>query len=658
MLASIYFYPYAVSVSGSLKQLWLCLLLVGAAGILPARAQDSLAVQRMHRLLVILPPDTNRVRLLDSLCVQHYDNAPEQGIVYGRQALALARQLHDQRGQLMSLLSLGVCYTNLSDSRYALTLYKQAMSLARRLNSYDGIVRSYQHMASVHSARGDTATMWRLYRPALALAYHKGVQRPTQIALFGDVGVLLLTMHRNQQALRYLHRALLMARRSKDVLAQAQYTADLGTYYQSVEQYDTAEGLMHNAVRLAQEQHNAKIEASTLLQLSHVLLARQRPAEAEVAATQALELARTHRYYAYLLDAYGTLARIAAAQGDFAHGYDWQQRYLLFNDTLNSHDRLVTLAALQQRYETQDKEQQIARLTANEELQSMLNRQLIVTIVILTIGLAGFVFIYLQLRRSRAALSSNHRALQETTAELQRMAASKDRLYSIVAHDLRGPVTSFSGVTKLIEFYLNNGDEAGLRRLPTLVHQTTTSINHLLDNLLSWAVNQNGELAFQPEPLPVAELFAEIVELYQTTAQAKQIQLLTEVSAQLALYADYNMTRTILRNVLGNALRFAPVGSTVWLRAYPAASHQAVVLACTDSGPGMSADQVETLLHPPSVPQPTRWQRREGTGLGLVLCRAFVARQHGALRILSAPGHGTTIEIELPSGTPAVVPAQ
>ncbi|MBW3127962.1 hypothetical protein KYK14_05350 [Hymenobacter profundi] len=646
-----------MSFSGSLKQLWLCLLLASAAGISSAQAQDSLAVQRMHRLLAILPPDTNRVRLLDSLCVQHYDNAPEQGIVYGRQALTLARRLHDQRGQLMSLLSLGVCYTNLSDSQYALTLYKQAMSLARRLNSYDGIVRSYHHMASVHSVRGDTATMWRLYRPALALAYHKGVQRPTQIALFGDVGVLLLAMHRNQQALQHLHRALLMARRSKDILAQAQYTANLGAYYQSIAQYATAEGLMRNAVSLAQERHNSKIETSALLQLSHVLLARRRPAEAEISAMQALELARAHRYYSFLLEAYSSLANIAAAQGDFAQGYAWQQRYLLFNDTLNNHDRLVALAALQQRYETQDKEQQIARLTANEELQSMLNRQLIITIAILTVGLAAFIFIYLQLRRSRAALSSNHRALQETTAELQRMAASKDRLYSIVAHDLRGPVTSFSGVTKLIEFYLNNGDEAGLRRLPTLVHQTTSSINHLLDNLLKWAVNQNGELAFQPEPLPVAELFAEIVELYQTTAQAKQIQLLTDVPVRLTLYADYNMTRTILRNVLSNALRFAPVGSAVRLGAYPAASPQAVVLACTDSGPGMSPEQVTALLHPNSLAQPTRWQRREGTGLGLVLCRAFVDRQHGELRIHSAQGQGTTIEIELPSATPEPLPA-
>ncbi|UOR04386.1 ATP-binding protein [Hymenobacter aerilatus] len=638
-----------MSFSGSLKQLWLCLLLVSATGVSVARAQDSLAVQRMHRLLAILPPDTNRVRLLDSLCVQHYNNAPEQGIVYGRQALALARQLHDRRGQLMSLLSLGVCYNNLSDSQYALTLYKQAMSLARRFNSYDNIVRSYCHMASVHSARGDTATMWRLYRPALALAYHKGVQHATQIALFGDVGVLLLAMHRNQQALRYLHRALLMARRSKDVLAQAQYTANLGTYYQSIAQYATAEGLLHNAVGLAQQQHNSKVETSTLLQLSHVLLARQRPAEAEVHAARALELARAHRQFSYLLDAYGTLAKIEAARGNFAQGYAWQQRYLLLNDTINNHDRLVALAALQQRYETQDKEQQIARLTANEELQRLLNRQLIITIVILAAGLAAFTFIYLQLRRSRAALSSNHQALQETTAELQRMAASKDRLYSIVAHDLRGPVTSLAGVTKLIEFYLNNGDEAGLRRLPTLVHQTTSSINHLLDNLLSWAVNQNGELTFRPETLPVTELFAEIVELYQTTAQAKQIQLLTNVPSQLTLYADYNMTRTILRNVLSNALRFAPVGSIVRLGAYPVAGSTAVVLTCTDNGPGMPADQVATLLHPNSVAQPTHWQRREGTGLGLVLCRAFVARQHGHLRIHSAQGQGTTIEIELPS---------
>jgi len=611
----------------------------------------------MQRLLAILPPNTNRVRLLDSLCVQHYDNAPEQGIVYGRQALTLARRLHDQPGQMISLLSLGVCYANLSDSQYALSLYKQAISIARGLNSYNGIIRSYDRMASVHYARGDTATMWRLYRPALALAYRKGVQPSTQVMLFGNVGTLLLDMHRNQQALRYLHRAMLLARRSGNVPAQALYMATLGSYYRSLNQYDTAEGLMRNAVVLAQQLHNSRVETSVLLQLSQVLLARRRPAEAEVYATQALELARTHQHLSYLLEAYNTLAKIAAAQGNFDQGYAWQQRYQAFNDTLNDHDRLVTLAALQQRYETQDKEQQIARLTANEELQSMLNRQLIATIVILAAGLAAFIFIYLQLRRSRAALSSNHQALQETTSELQRMAASKDRLYSIIAHDLRGPVTSFSGVTKLIEFYLNNGDEEGLRRLPKLVHQTTTSINHLLDNLLNWAVNQNGELAFQPEALSVAELLAESSELYQTTAQAKQIQLLTDCPPQLMVYADYNMVRTILRNIVGNALKFAPVGSAVRLHARPGATLHTVVLTCTDTGPGMMSEQVAALLNPRTVPVLPRQQARNGTGLGLVLCRAFVARHNGALRIHSTLGYGTTVEIELPQATPELLPA-
>jgi len=620
------------------------------SGLPVAQAQDSLAVQRMRRLLAVLPPDTNRVRLLDSLSIEFHDNIPERGIVYGQQGLTLARRLHDQRGRLHCLLSLGSCYVNLSDSQYALQLYQQAISLARRMGSYDGIVSSYDHMASVHYARGDTATMWRLYRPALKLAYHAGVQRQTQITLFGNVGVLLLDMNRTDEALSYLHRALQMARRIGDRQGQAIYMANLGSYYQSIGRYDTAESLLRTSIALARQLHNSRVEAGGHLQLSEVLLAEHHLEEAENNARSALQLARMHHHFSRVLDSYSALAEIAAARGTYSQAYAWQQRYLDFNDTLNNHDRLVALAALQSRYETQDKEQQIQQLTTHEQLQTLRNQQLNVAIIVLVLGLTGFTFLYVQLRRSRTALAANHIALQETSAELQRIAASKDRLYSIIAHDLRGPITSFAGVTELIEFYLKRNDDDGLRRLPALIRQSTAGINHLLDNLLNWAVSQTGELAFLPQKLPVQELLSENLNLYQTTAQAKQVQLTALCSDDLHTWADRNMTRTILRNILGNALKFVPNGGHVQMTAEANPTHNTVLITCTDSGPGMSAAQVEALVNTDSLPRTSTslLTPRDGTGLGLVLCRAFVARQGGSLRIRSTQGVGTTVEVELP----------
>ena len=272
----------------------------------------------------------------------------------------------------------------------------------------------------------------------------------------------------------------------------------------------------------------------------------------------------------------------------------------------------------------------------------------------MVLGLGGIGLLYWQLRRSRSALATKNVALHQATHELREVAASKDRLYAIVAHDLRGPVTSFVGVTELIEFYLRQGDEKGLRRLPALVRQSAQSLNGLLDNLLSWAVSQNGELVSQPESLPVNELFAEIEELYRTTAEAKQIQLSTPVLPDLDLrvWADRNMTRTILRNLVGNAFKFTPGGGQIALTAHPAPDGNSILLSVTDSGRGMAAEQVQALLHhgapQPMVPAVSR-NTRSGTGLGLPLCRAFVERLHGTLSLQSVPGEGTTVWVKLPA---------
>jgi signal transduction histidine kinase len=381
-----------------------------------------------------------------------------------------------------------------------------------------------------------------------------------------------------------------------------------------------------------------------------VLLLQDKLTESETLTRRALLLARQIDYQERVLDAYNLLAEINVSRRNFEQAYQWQSRFRDLNDSLNSRSRVQTLTALQTRYETADKEHQIRRLTERELVMQERNRALWGAIAALLLGLGGMAYLYTKLRRSRAELSTNHRALEEVTKELRQLSASKDRLYAIVAHDLRGPVTSFAGVTELIDFYLKQNDQEGLRRLPALVRQSAQQLNHLLDNLLSWAVSQTGELAFRPERLSVTDLLQEAARLYANAAEAKQITLRADSPVPLAVWADAHMTQTILRNLIGNALKFTPAGGSIRLTAQ-AGPGTTVQLCVEDTGSGMEADQVATLLSAEGPARPLRGPR-SGTGLGLMLCRAFANRQGGSLSITSAPGRGTTVCFVLPAGRP------
>ncbi|MFD2785925.1 ATP-binding protein [Hymenobacter rubripertinctus] len=621
------------------------LVLLGS--LLGIEAAGAVSVPELLRQLQTQPRDTGRVRRLNALCYELHDNAPAQALPYGEQSVDLARQLQDRTGLLQALLTLASCYANLADSPYALRLQQEALLLARQLRSNDGLVRSYAGMGGVYHERNDTVAALRHYRQALALAYQPGVQTRTQLLLFGNLGNLYFYIGNQSQGLLFTRRALQLARRNGDVVGESLYLADLGSFYMRMNQLSTAEGLLRKAVSLVKPLQNQRFEAGHLELLATTLLLRNELDEAEELTRRALWLSRRIGYKERVLDAYNLLAEISASRQQFEQAYSWQSMFRELNDSLNNRARLQTLMALQTRYETADKEQQIRRLTDREGVMQEHNRTLLGGIAALLLGLGGMAFLYTKLRRSRQALASNHEALGEATQKLRQLAASKDRLYAIVAHDLRGPVTSFASVTELIGFYLKQGDEAGLRRLPELVRQAAQQLNHLLDNLLNWAVSQTGELAFIPQNLRLADLCDEIVHLHANAAEAKQITLDLICPPTLTAWADEHMTLTVLRNLLGNALKFTPVGGTIRLLAEPTAGNM-IALSVEDNGQGMAPAQIAALL---SSEAPPLRGPRSGTGLGLLLCRAFVSRQSGTISIESTPAHGTTVRVCLPAAT-------
>ncbi|MET4108406.1 tetratricopeptide repeat-containing sensor histidine kinase [Hymenobacter sp. UYP22] len=602
------------------------------------------------RLLRSQPADTVRLRLLNTLCHQLHDNEPTRALPYGEQAVALGRQLRYQPGLLQALLNLGNCYANLADGAHALRLQQEALLLARQLRSTNDITRALTDMGRVQQERNDTAAAMRNYQRALTYAYQPGVQPHTQLLLFGNLGNLYFNLRQYPEGLLFTRRALQLARRTGDQAGEAQYLADMGAFYMQMNQLETAEGLLRKAVLLAQAQRNERFRASNLELLATALLLRNQLPEADSLAQQALLTARRIQYKERILGAYGLLAKINAQQGQHEQAYAWQVRHRDLNDSLNSRSRMQMLTALQTRYETAEKERQIKRLTEQEQTTQQRNRALWGTVAALLLGLSGMAYLYTKLRLSRSALAANHRALGEATRELRQLAASKDRLYAIVAHDLRGPVTAFAGVTELIDFYLKKGDEDGLRRLPTLVRQSAYQLNHLLDNLLNWAVNQTGELAFRPERLLVRELYQDTIRLYENAAEAKQITLHSQSPECLAVWADAHMTQTILRNLISNALKFTPAGGSIHLLAQTDGAGTAT-LCVQDSGAGMTTAQTAALLASgPLMPLPRT--ARSGTGLGLLLCRAFADRQSGALSITSSPEQGTKVCLTLPAAQP------
>ena len=639
--------------------LLMCLVVLPLLGVAqpvgtrpPALTLALPPVELLRQHLATRLPDTTRLRLLATMCYALHNEQPVRALPYGEAAVALARTLPvKQQGHslLAGLLCLASCYANLSNEPEALTLLSEAQQLARRLHNSDALVRIYTAQGSIYHERGDSVTAWRHYQRALQLASQPTVAPRTRMRLLGNMGSLFSFRRQFPQAMHFDSLALSLARRAGDSTAESTYLSSLATYQMQVGRLPRVKRLLTQALAISRRQHALRNQADQLVMFAMYYIQTNESERAEASAREALRIARQSNYLERVLAVFSILSAEAAEHGNYRQAYEWNRHYVELNDTLNNRQTLQTLAAAQVSYETQERARRLRLLTQEHDQQVWRSRLLVAVVAVLALGLLIAVYLYRNLRRSRSALAANNRALEKASTELRSVAVFKDKLYAIVAHDLRGPVTAFAGVTSLIDSYIVQNDQAGLARLPAMVRQAADSLNHLLDNVLNWAVSQTGELECRPTPLLVSELFAECQALYQITAAASWQHITIAVPAGLHLLADRNMTRTVLRNLVGNALKFMPAGGHVHLEAAPdTADPQMALLSCTDTGPGMSAATVAALMSGPALPGPATTPHATGLGLGLALCRAFVHRHGGTLIIQSRPGAGTNVIVSLP----------
>jgi signal transduction histidine kinase len=233
--------------------------------------------------------------------------------------------------------------------------------------------------------------------------------------------------------------------------------------------------------------------------------------------------------------------------------------------------------------------------------------------------------------------------VQVRTSELRLANATKDRFFSIIAHDLRGPIGTLSAL------FHEAIDGDGRINPSTLaaIRMATTSTHGLLEDLLTWARSQLGEMVARPEYIDLALVAKRSIEVLETSAQAKAAEIsLTSIAAPIA-YADESMTALVLRNLLGNAIKFTQNGGKI--RVSIVRDGQFIRTLVADNGCGIGAELRESLFridgHVVSSPGTNG---EKGSGLGLILCREFVEKNAGQIGVESEPGAGSTFWFTLP----------
>lgn len=360
---------------------------------------------------------------------------------------------------------------------------------------------------------------------------------------------------------------------------------------------------------------------------------------------KAMEIAARHDIKTRMVAIYESQAEAYEVLGDYKEALLAFKRFQALTDSLQGVELSRFKLDMQEKYETQQKEaaNQMLVLENQEKEGKIIRQRVYLTTAVVVIFLIFFLFVFIY--RSHLHTRRLNRQITAQTAELAAVNRSKDRLFSIISHDLRGPIASFESLTAIIKNYLQRRDIEKVDELIGQVDRSARTLNQLLDNLLNWSMSQQNEVSLDIRPIDVETVINEVIDVYEEAARTKGIVIKTEGSGGKVL-ADYHTFSTVVRNLVSNALKFSPEGSEVKIT-YRAVN-RFVELVVEDRGIGIPEENIHRLFQIDKAKVRRGTAREKGTGLGLVLVKDFVHLNNGRIEVSSTPGMGTTFRLSLP----------
>lgn len=241
---------------------------------------------------------------------------------------------------------------------------------------------------------------------------------------------------------------------------------------------------------------------------------------------------------------------------------------------------------------------------------------------------------------------AQNRELEKTVEELRASNLTKDHFVSILAHDLKNPISAITGITEFLKDNFSRMDKKDVYEYMEGIHKSSGAVYDLLLNLLTWSMAQSGKVDFSPSVFNMVDLINKNLFLLEQQSANKNIKLVNQVKEAHFVHADYNMVDTVIRNIISNSIKFTEYNGQIVISAN--IIQDKVEIVVSDNGKGMSKQQLENLFEVDKNKIGKGTAGETGTGLGLVICKDFIERNAGEIKIESTLGEGTTLYITLP----------
>ncbi|MEO5600690.1 MAG: tetratricopeptide repeat-containing sensor histidine kinase [Cyclobacteriaceae bacterium] len=633
--------------------------------------------------------DSDRVDVLINLSLQYRYSDINKSRELALNALKISEDRNLLQKKILSYQNIGSLYSISGDYSTALRYDNLAMANSLEVSDSASLSKDFNNVANDYYDLGEYDEAYYYFTQSYRTARAIDDSLRMTIALH-NVGRVFKELGQYDRALSHLNLSLGLSREINDIEGVPYSLDEIGDVMLRKGEYDSAFIILLRSLALTRQQNIFILEPGTLSKLANVhlhsrnyskalayydttfkshqktgnnfgmaevelgrgqvFLHQGRYDEAMTSINRSLTLAKKSNARILEIQVYQTLSRLYELKNDFRQSLEYFKQFKQLEDSLFSHDMQEKLLRDQIRFETQDKDTEIAALNEERDMKNdtikkqEFVRNILVVVMALSVILLATVYRSGRRRRQINTLLLRHQQEMETRSEeLERLNQVKDKFFSIISHDLRSPINALAGLLDLLDKGAVKPQE-----LSQHIHELKSRFNHtrtLLNNLLDWTLLQMDKLNLQASRIDIQKIVDENIQLLGSVSN-KQILLHNRVPLNTIGYADSNTINLVIRNLMTNAIKFTNDGGEVAIGAQEKETEWLVTVE--DNGVGIN-DGVLKILFDKTAPYTTRGTANEkGTGLGLILCKEFVEKNGGKIQVQSQVGKGSKFSFTVP----------
>ncbi len=564
-------------------------------------------------------------------------------------AIVLCKEYHNDRVLLFALMGMTDVCKKVGDYDRGLNVAFRRYKLAKEFNHKIQIVLTAEDLGHIYHKFKDYEKAREYFMESLNKAEEFNFQWG-KIEVLGTLGELERELGNFDAAIECQLESVCLAKEVSLMDRAIEALSFLGKSYMESGQFEKAYDSYQEILTLCKDRHTHMVYEA-YAGIGQYFLEKNQFNKAIFYASKALDKAEDFRNFAVELQATQILAAGYENNGNYKKALTFEREANVLQDSIDNFENAVEKTRLDMN--TQFEKQHLLDSLAFVQIQKSKdleitrhkNRQkaFLAFGLLMLLGAGTFLYQLFQTQKAR-------RKSEALLDEVKQLNQTKDRLFSIIGHDLRKPAIAFRGITKKVNYLLKKEDYKTLNALGSEIERDALALNKLTDNLLNWALTQKEMMPYNPTIVKLSEISNELETVYGKIANDKNIQFQNHIQNGLEVYADSNALNTILRNLTDNALKFTPSGGIVILDA--ATTSECVKIQISDNGVGISKEKLKTIFELQKDKSQAGTSDEKGTGLGLHLVQELVELNKGNIEVSSTPGKGTVFVLNFPKMGP------